>query len=368
MITVDVLIVGQGICGSFLSRELERVGLSYFVIDEFRPHTASRAAAGLINPVTGRRFVKTWMIDDLLPSLRNAYEEVGEGLLQEARVVDFFPTPQMRLAFMKRCDEGADYLALPSSPAEEQRWKKAFRYELGYGVIGSCFLVDIKLLLGRVRRELEDRALLRGECFMAGELERSDSGVKYRDIAARWLIFCDGVGSTQDGFFERLPFAPNKGEALIIEASELDAALLQAGGSAGGGFVFKRGVSLVPHADGLFWVGSSYEWAFDDLAPTAAFRERTESILREWLRVPFRTIAHFASVRPATVERRPFVGLHPLYAAIGILNGMGTKGCSLAPHFARQLAELLAYGRAVQPDTDVRRFTKILGGKRDDRV
>ncbi len=37
MIKVDVLIVGQGICGTFLSRELDRAGLSYIVIDEERP-------------------------------------------------------------------------------------------------------------------------------------------------------------------------------------------------------------------------------------------------------------------------------------------------------------------------------------------
>lgn len=101
---VDVLIVGQGICGTFLSRELDRVGLSYIVIDEVQPHTASRAAAGLINPVTGRRFVKTWMIDELLPFMRKVYDG---AMLRPVQVVDFFPTPQMRLAFVKRCEEEA---------------------------------------------------------------------------------------------------------------------------------------------------------------------------------------------------------------------------------------------------------------------
>ncbi len=76
---VDVLIIGQGICGTFLSLELERAGLSYLIIDKAktpnpgkRPGvvtqagstlSASRAAAGLINPFTGRRLVTTWMIE-----------------------------------------------------------------------------------------------------------------------------------------------------------------------------------------------------------------------------------------------------------------------------------------------------------------
>src|SRR5580700_1323173 len=85
MTRVDVLIVGQGICGTFLSRELDRAGLCYIVIDEERPDSASRAAAGLINPVTGRRFVKTWMIDELLPFVREAYDD---ALLRPVQVVD----------------------------------------------------------------------------------------------------------------------------------------------------------------------------------------------------------------------------------------------------------------------------------------
>jgi glycine/D-amino acid oxidase-like deaminating enzyme len=75
---------------------------------------------------------------------------------------------------------------------------------------------------------------------------------------------------------------------------------------------------------------------------------------------PFRVLEHVASVRPATLERRPFVGFHPLHPAVGILNGMGTKGCSLAPFFARQLVRYIVDGTAILPEADVRRFSKIL--------
>src|ERR1700748_2767938 len=112
--TTDVLIVGQGICGTFLSLELERAGLSYVVIDEERPFTASRVAAGLINPVTGRRIVKTWMIDELLPFALQAYGQMGTALgvplVRPAKVLDFFPTVQMRLAFLERYGDDPQYL------------------------------------------------------------------------------------------------------------------------------------------------------------------------------------------------------------------------------------------------------------------
>jgi len=40
---------------------------------------------------------------------------------------------------------------------------------------------------------------------------------------------------------------------------------------------------------------------------------------------------------------------------------MGTKGCSLAPYFAKQLAEKIAGGGNILPLADIARFEKILG-------
>ena len=52
-------------------------------------------------------------------------------------------------------------------------------------------------------------------------------------------------------------------------------------------------------------------------------------------------------MRPAAVERRPFVGVHSLYNQIAILNGMGSKGCSLAPWFAKELASNLISNKTI---------------------
>lgn len=358
MAQTDVLIIGQGICGTFLHWWLEREGLSSIVIDESQPFTASKAAAGLINPVTGRRLVTTWMIEELLPFACETYEEMGKVLqktfMEPVNMVDFFPTPQMRLAFLDRHSEDNRYLQLP---ADEHAWDRYFRYELGYGIISPCYLVDMPELLAAGRRWMRERGVLKEERFELAELVVAENGlgrgtgVRYRDIDARWVVFCDGVGSVDNLYFSRLPFAPNKGEALIVEIE---------GWAGEPATVFKKGMSLTPWRDGLYWVGSSYEWSFDHDEPTEAFRVRTEAILREWLKLPFRTVQHIASVRPATLERRPFVGLHPVYPAVGILNGMGTKGCSLAPYFAQQLAQHLVKGAPMQPDADVRRFKKVL--------
>ena len=382
----EVLLVGAGISGTFLSLELERAGIPHVVIDEQRPFTASRAAAGLINPVTGRRIVTTWMIDELLPFALNAYarlaDVLGAAFLSPACVTDFFPTVQMRLAFLKRLEEDAAYLQLP---ADEHAWDGCFHSELGYGVIAPCYLVDTPGLLAAARARMLGCGVLREERFERSELEVSgpqpgsagaaalEAGsavglglqVRYRDISARRIIFCDGVESFDNPYFSRLPFAPNKGEALIVEIDGLAEAAAEVAACTGTGAeaartIFKKGMSIVPWRDGLYWVGSSYEWSFEEAGPTEVFRRRAEMALKEFVRLPFRILEHMASVRPATLERRPFVGFHPLYPAVGILNGMGTKGCSLAPFFAQQLVQHIANGTAILPEADVRRFSKIL--------
>ena len=348
---VELLIIGQGICGSFLHLELERAGLTHLVIDEAWPSSASRIAAGLINPVTGRRLVTTWMIDELLAFARETYQWVGallgRSFLSPVRVADCFPTAQMRLAFLTRLEEGGPYLRLP---ADERDLLDRFHYELGYGEIDSCYLVDLPGLLNACRQRIRGLGLLREEPFEPQELMVTADGARYRDIEAGRIVFCDGVASINNPYFSRLPFAPNKGEALIVEVPGLEMR----------GLVAKKGISLVPWREGLYWAGSSYEWSFEHAQPTELFRQRTEATLRDWLKLPFRVHEHLASVRPATLERRPFVGFHPLHHAVGMLNGMGTKGCSLAPYFARQLAENIVNGTAIQPEADLRRFSKIL--------
>lgn len=352
--------------------ELERAGIAHVVIDEQRPLTASRTAAGLINPVTGRRIVTTWMIDELLPFAVDAYarlaELLGASFFSPAGVIDFFPSVQMRLAFLKRLEEDAAYLRLP---ADEHAWDPCFHSELGYGVIAPCHLVDMPGLLAAARSWMSTRGILREERFERGELEVRITGpavsaagsvtgsgreLRYRDITAQRIIFCDGAAGFDSPYFSRLPFAPNKGEALIVEIDGLAEAAVSAGFKP----VFKKGMSIVPWRDGLYWVGSSYEWSFENTEPTEIFRRRAEAALREWVKLPFRVLEHVASVRPATLERRPFVGFHPLYPAVGILNGMGTKGCSLAPFFARQLVQHIVDGTAILAEADVRRFSKIL--------
>ncbi len=346
----DFLIVGQGIAGTWLSYYLQKEGYSCIVIDEWKDNTASRVAAGMINPVTGRKVVRTWMIEELLPFAEAAYQEIGQALhtttIERKDIIDFYPTVQMKLAFEKAVTEEPDFVSLPEN---ENDWLSCFHYELGYGKIQPAFVVFLQHLLPAWRKHLLQNNQLIDHRFEVSAVELHPDQVRYRDIIAGKLIFCDGVSGYENPWFGNLPFAQNKGEIIWIQVKDLPDQ-----------HIFKKGITLSPWQDDVFWAGPSYDWKFDNDQPTAAFRERTEAILRSWLKQPFKTVDHKASLRPATVERRPFVGLHPVHSSLGIFNGMGTKGCSLSPYFANQFVKHLKEGTPLTPEADVKRFTRLL--------
>jgi glycine/D-amino acid oxidase-like deaminating enzyme len=346
----EYLIIGQGISGTMLSWYLKQSGRSFIVLDNGDKNTASRTAAGLINPVTGRRIVQTWMIDQLLPFAFDAYkklgEELGVNIIHQKNVIDFFPSAQMALAFRDRLAENDHYL---STPDPQDKYISRFNYDFGYGSIAPCYVVDLQSLLSAWRKKLQEEQFLINEDFDISSLIVTDGGINYKEINAQKIIFCDGVQSVRNPFFKNLPFALNKGEALIIEASALPDDV-----------VFKKAMTLVPLKNNLFWVGSSYEWDFVDPHPSAAFLEKTTAYLNHWLKVPFVIKEHLSSIRPATIERRPFVGMHPSQARVGIFNGMGTKGCSLAPWFANTFVNHLTKNDALSPEVNVDRFSRLL--------
>jgi len=348
---VDILVIGQGISGTCLSYFLAKENISFLVIDDNQLNSPSRVAAGIINPVTGRRIVRTWMIEELMPFVWGFYIELGNELgitaISEKKIIDFFPSPQMKLAFEERINEGDFFL---QRPTDENNFLNQFNYSFGYGIVSPSYTVHLDRLLSAWRNKLKERNELLEEEFDLTELKVEKEKIVYKNITAKKIIFCDGVQSSTSSYFNKLPFAPNKGEMLIVEIPGLS-----------NEYLYKKGMTLAPLSEpGLFWLGSNYLWEFKVENPSNEFYKQSELLLQSWIKLPYKILEHKTSIRPATIERRPFVGFHPQQPAIGILNGMGTKGCSLAPYFAKQLADHISQNKPILPEADIKRFRKIL--------
>jgi glycine/D-amino acid oxidase-like deaminating enzyme len=348
-VKADYLIIGQGICGTLLSYELLKAGKTVLVIDAYNSATASRVASGLINPVTGKRIVASWMIDELLPVAQNTYQSLeqhlGVDLLKSGDILEFYRTVEEKAMFYKRLNEGCQYLA----EGNDTEAAKAFDFHRGTGIIKDCLLIDLPLLLERWREVLSEQGALIADVFDWEELDIKEKGVSYKGMEAERVILCNGVAGFDNPWFSGLPYSLNKGEALIVSIPGLSPA-----------YIYKQGIKIIPWKDDLFWIGASYEWKYDNAAPTDAFRQKVEGHLKHWLKLPFEIQEHWASERPATVNYKPFAGFHPLYPQIGILNGMGSKGCSQAPYFARQMVTNLIHNSPINPEVDIKRFSRIL--------
>ena len=347
---VDYIILGQGVSGTFLSYYLQKAGKKILVIDDNQPFTASKIASGVINPITGRRVVRTWMIDEIMPFAANAYQEIGneikETLIQQCNILNFHPSLQMKQAFDDRMPEDHDLLSKPENEAELNQY---FNFNFGVSETNPCWLADMQATLAGWRKKLADNNLLLEEKFNWDDCIVKEDSITYKDITAEKIFCCEGAPGARNPYFELLPYSKNKGEVIIAKIPGLPRTN-----------IFKQSLTIVPWKDDLFWIGSPYEWNYSDVNPTAMFRVKTQLQLQQWLKLPYQIMDQWAAERPANVERRPFAGLHPLLPSVGILNGMGTKGCSLAPFFAHELAQYVINKTPINPLADVNRFQKIL--------
>ena len=162
----EFIIVGQGISGTWLSYYLQKASKSFIVIDNTKPQASSRVAAGIINPVTGRRIVKTWMIDELLKHLLPAYKRMGTELginaIFQKNVIDFHPTPQMKISFEERLKEDDSFL---TKSRDENIFSNFFTYDFGFGEVNPCFIVNLQHILPAWRKKLESANQLLQEDF-----------------------------------------------------------------------------------------------------------------------------------------------------------------------------------------------------------
>lgn len=348
---IDILIIGQGICGTMLSWFLQKAGKSFLIIDDANTYAPSKVAAGIINPVTGRRFVYTWMIDELIPFAETTYEAIGnffdQKMIAKKNIIDFFPSAQMLNAFATRLTENDTFL---HSYPNQNHFNQYFNYDFGCGQISPAYIADVQAVISNWGRHLKENNLLIKDHFDHAQLEIEKDNIRYQNYSAEKIIFCDGINSANAPWFSALPFSPSKGEMLLLESEELS-----------NEHIFKKGIMLAPlFQKNLFWVGSSYQWEYEHARPTTQFYEQTKTLLDQWLKIPYKIVDHKAALRPSTLERRPFVGFHPRHPAIGILNGMGTKGTSLAPFFANQLVQNILSQASITKEADVNRFSKIL--------
>lgn len=345
---LDYLIIGQGIAGTLLAHFLEKEGQQIMVVDPGLEGSSTVTAAGLMNPITGRRYVKSWRVDELLPFARATYRELEEKL----HIRIFHPRHILRTLFNAR--EENDWLLRTGDPAYQPYMLE--KAELGayhdhtepaysYGEVQHSAQVDIGDLARAFRHYLQHSHRLLEETFDHSLVRFQPDGVHYRDLQARAVVFAEGYRAKDNPFFNYLPFGGAKGEVLIVRIPD-----------AGFEKVLKHRIFIAPLGNDLYWIGNTNHNRFDHLDPTPEGKAFLLERLQDLLRLPFEIVSHQAAVRPTVRDRRPFLGAHPGIPNCFIFNGLGTKGTSLGPFWARHLTQFLLLHQPLDPEVDIRRF------------
>lgn len=337
------IIIGQGLAGSILAYMLMQEGQEVQIFDNSTIPSSSKIAAGIYNPVTGRKLVKTWLADKIFPFLEDFYPQ----LEKELNAKFFHPNPIYRpfvnedsQKFFKSDhipDDFADFATLEFNNINHQNIVNS---ELGGVTTKHSGWVDLKVMLEAFRMYFLEKEVLKVIC------KNIEYGTDHHKV-----IYCEGFNAIHNPYFKYLPFSPVKGELLDIEIQNIDVQE-----------IINQGAFVIPLGGNIYRLGATYSWHELDFIPTAQGKADLTEKYQKLMKPDMKVLSHRAGVRPATKDRRPFIGMHPEFENIGIFNGLGSKGVSLAPFFAKQFVDFLMYDKELYPEININRFASLYLG------
>lgn len=345
----DFIIVGQGLAGTSLAWQLHFRGATVLLIDRDDASTASKIAAGLITPITGQRFVKSWKFEELWQSALQFYQRV-----EHLTGAKFFKVNSQVRLFASQSEQSSLHDSQQATPPLNPAW---FDVEHGGFQMDSSAQLDVSTYLHVSRAFFNElNSVLVADIDMNSDI-KVDSEVELPRHSARAskLIFCRGFADRENPWFSQVAFDPTRGEILTVRIPGLEETR-----------IVNRGVWLAPLGDEFFRAGATYDWNDLTSGPTQEGRDEIVRRLESFLKLPFEVVDHHAAVRPIVMGRHPICGLHPDIPQLGIFNGLGSKGSLQAPMIAAQMASHLIDGAPLDEEIDfVRRFPNLSTSARD---
>lgn len=314
------------------------------VFNEEKNATASMRAAGLYNPITGRKMVKTWWADRLFANIESDYgaleQLLNEKFLHPIRIYRSFNSVEDRNDWEGKAVDPAYVPYLQQFHADGLN-EPSVNDPYGGISLNRSGYVDIPTMLNAYKKYLVELGVYESGVFDVKEVTQEEDSAIYKEWAASKVIFCQGP-MAQNPHWEQLPFRPVRGEIMDVASNvKLN-------------YIVNQGVFLIPK-NGYFTVGSTYDHGVLSFDYQPAGIEELERRLKKVFSADYEVVYKRAGVRPATHDRKPYIGFHPKHKTLGIFNGFGTKGVSLSPYCAKHFADFLDQKCELERDVDVQR-------------
>lgn len=303
-----VIIVGQGLAGTLAAWEARARGIDFVVVDEDSGATASRAAAGLLNPLTGPRFSpasEDWA--GLIPFYRRLEQTLGTALIH--------PLPLYRP--LEGAKVGPEHF-----PRSAPGWSAAVEPGSDGAVrIDGGGWVDLPALLDASRARWLVEGRLEGRRF-------TDEEGRGKEVV--WCAGAAGLGGVWTGQAAGR-WQPVRGDVLTVQ--------IPGPGPARRAEVGPR--FLLPLGGDRYRWGATHEADVGDQEFRPDARRLLEDELARYLgHRGFTVTGHAWGVRPASRNHRPMVERHRDEPGWRLFNGLGGRGVSQGPEGAARLWEL----------------------------
>ena len=247
---VNYIIVGCGLAGIAIAEVLFQNKKSFIVFDN-ESQQSSVAAAGLYNPVILKRFSPVWKAKAQLQLALPFYEKIEKRLKikidYKLKLLRRFASIEEQNLWFSATDKPklSEYLSTEIIDNQNEYINAPF----GLGQVNQVGRLDTQLLINSYKKWLLESNFLQKETFDYSEVKQQKDFIEYKNFKANQIIFTEGFGLKKNPFFNHLPLNGTKGEMLTIKAPDLKME-----------FILKTSIFIVPLANDLYWVGSTYEW------------------------------------------------------------------------------------------------------------
>lgn len=343
---VDYIIVGLGLAGIAFAEELITAQKS-FVVFEDNSQQSSLVAGGVYNPVILKRFTPVWnakeQLEIALPFYQQLEEKFKVKIDEKFIIKKVFKSIEDQNNWFEATDKPllSNYL----DPKLDNQKRKGIIADFGFGNVNEAGRIDTKKLVEVYRTYLQSEDKIQFKKFEHQQIKFFENHIEYKEIITDSIVFCEGFGMTENLFFNYLPLNEVKGELITIYAPELDI-----------DFLIKSTVFVLPLGAHLYKVGATFNWKDKTSNPSEEGRTELVEKLKKVITVPYTIVEQSAGIRPTVRDRRPLVGIHPVYNKLAILNGLGTRGVMIAPTVAKQLFNYLENDGELDAEIDIKRF------------
>lgn len=338
---MKILIIGQGIAGSCLAWELKRRRVDFMIADRPVSETASRVAAGLVNPLTGRSFLAGWRQKECLDAVSSFYpeteQELGGCWWQKTPIFRELETDEQEEIWQERqtAPESCAY-AGPLFPwPESWNGKGKAAYTRGSAVL------HVEKMVNAMRRFFREQGQLAEAEVAPDDIHPDADGLfRWNGHVFSHVVWCNGWEAGTHPAMVPLKGRPSKGTILDLDLKDLD---WHAG-------ILHFGHWLV--YNGSFWrFGATYAWSWESpgIPEAPAVQELMLDIVQRYAGA-VNVLRARAAVRPIIRRSQPVAGPIPGLNGQFVFSGLGSKGVTTSPWAAAQLAEHLAHGTELPSD------------------